>query len=179
MALRSVAARLASRGTSVPRALAPVARQLHATSARFADDASAAGGGLTLNFTVPSKSLYTEAQVEMVILPGGDGMFGVMPSHVPTITELKPGVVSVQETAGGPLSKYFVSGGFASGEHRSRGACIAWPDAWGEGWMRARALPYMICTLRTSPCTFCALRTVVSAPDQPAHAPLPFPTGSP
>ena len=50
----------------------------------------------------------------MVILPGGDGMFGVMPNHVPTITEVKPGVVSVQETAGGPLTKYFVSGGFAS-----------------------------------------------------------------
>ena len=50
----------------------------------------------------------------MVILPGGDGQFGVMPSHVPTITELKPGVVSVQEAAGGPLTKYFVSGGFAS-----------------------------------------------------------------
>ena len=51
----------------------------------------------------------------MVILPGGDGQFGVMPSHVPTITEVKPGVVSVQETAGGALAKYFVSGGFASG----------------------------------------------------------------
>lgn len=50
----------------------------------------------------------------MVILPGGDGMFGVMANHVPTITELKPGVVSVQEAAGGPLTKYFVAGGFAS-----------------------------------------------------------------
>ena len=72
------------------------------------------GGGLTLNFTVPTKSIYKKAKVEMVILPGGDGMFGVMPNHVPTITEVKPGVVSVQETAGGPLTKYFVSGGFAS-----------------------------------------------------------------
>ncbi|EOD38688.1 hypothetical protein EMIHUDRAFT_77818, partial [Emiliania huxleyi CCMP1516] len=53
-------------------------------------------------------------QGEMVILPGGGGHFGVMPNHVPTIAELKPGVVSVQEAAGGPLTKYFVSGGFAS-----------------------------------------------------------------
>ena len=67
-----------------------------------------------LNFTVPTKALYEGVGVEMVILPGGDGQFGVMPSHVPTITELKPGVVSVQEAAGGPLTKYFVSGGFAS-----------------------------------------------------------------
>lgn len=50
----------------------------------------------------------------MVILPGSDGFFGVLPNHVPTIAELKPGVVQVQETAGGPLAKYFVSGGFAS-----------------------------------------------------------------
>jgi hypothetical protein len=100
------------------RALAPrvaAVRSLHATGARFADDAAGGAGGLTLNFTMPTKSLYAETAVEMVILPGGDGMFGVMPSHVPTITELKPGVISVQETAGGPLSKYFVSGGFASG----------------------------------------------------------------
>ena len=49
----------------------------------------------------------------MVILPGGDGMFGVMPNHVPTIAELMPGIVSVQEETGGPLVKYFISGGFA------------------------------------------------------------------
>lgn len=74
--------------------------------------------GLTLNFALPSKTLYTEANVEMVILPGGDGMFGVMANHVPTITELKPGIVSVQESVGGPLTKYFVAGGFASGAPR-------------------------------------------------------------
>lgn len=99
---------------ALPRALAvqPL-RSLRTTGARYADDASG-GGGLTLNFTLPSKALYAESAVEMVILPGGDGQFGVMPSHVPTITEVKPGVVSVQEAAGGPLTKYFVSGGFAS-----------------------------------------------------------------
>jgi F-type H+-transporting ATPase subunit delta len=97
------------------RATAPrlAVRALHATGARFADEPGSAGG-LTLNFALPSKSLYTEAMVEMVILPGGDGMFGVMANHVPTITELKPGIVSVQESVGGPLTKYFVAGGFAS-----------------------------------------------------------------
>jgi F-type H+-transporting ATPase subunit delta len=112
IAFRALARSSATRASSfAPRLLA--ARSLHATGARFADEAAAAGG-LTLNFALPSKSLYTEAAVEMVILPGGDGMFGVMANHVPTITELKPGVVSVQEAAGGPLTKYFVSGGFAS-----------------------------------------------------------------
>jgi len=50
----------------------------------------------------------------MVILPGVDGQFAIMQDHVPTIAELQPGVVSVQETADGALTKYFISGGFAS-----------------------------------------------------------------
>ena len=95
------------------RVRVPVAsRLLHATAARFAD--AAAAPSLTLNFTLPSKGLYVNTPVEMVILPGSDGEFGVMPSHVPTISTLKPGVVSVQEEASGPLKKYFISGGFAS-----------------------------------------------------------------
>ena len=116
--LRIILSRIARTrlASMAPRALtagAPV-RALHATRARLADEPASAGG-LTFTMTVPTKSLYEEAAVEMVILPGGDGMFGVMPSHVPTISELKPGTISVQETAGGELTKYFISGGFASG----------------------------------------------------------------
>jgi F-type H+-transporting ATPase subunit delta len=47
-----------------------------------------------------------------VIIPGADGMFGVLPGHVPTISELKPGVVEVT-TAPGEVEKYFISSGFA------------------------------------------------------------------
>jgi hypothetical protein len=46
-----------------------------------------------------------------VIIPGADGMFGVLPGHVPTISELKPGVVEVT-TAPGEVEKYFISSGF-------------------------------------------------------------------
>ena len=47
-----------------------------------------------------------------VIIPGADGMFGVLPGHVPTISELKPGVLEVT-TAPGEITKYFISSGFA------------------------------------------------------------------
>jgi len=47
-----------------------------------------------------------------VIIPGADGMFGVLPGHVPTISELKPGVLEVT-TAPGEIQKYFISSGFA------------------------------------------------------------------
>lgn len=125
MLRRAISTAAPSARVGLARSLAPaLSRALRTTGARLADEAASGGGGLTLNFNLPSKSLYSEASVEMVILPGGDGMFGVMPSHVPTITELKPGVVSVQETAGGELSKYFVSGGFASGA-RTRAQRIA------------------------------------------------------
>jgi F-type H+-transporting ATPase subunit delta len=94
------------------RAAPIVARMLHATGARLADASDAST--LSLNFTLPSKSIYVSAPVSLVNLPGSDGEFGVMAKHVPTISTLKPGVVSVQEEADGPMKKYFISGGFAS-----------------------------------------------------------------
>lgn len=50
-------------------------------------------------------------QVDMVIIPATTGQMGVLPGHVATIAELKPGVLSVHE--GNDVKKYFVSGGFA------------------------------------------------------------------
>jgi len=109
--------RLARPVSRLARALpgAPRAAMLRTSAARFAEgDSPSAAGGLTFSFTVPTDSLYDNAAVEMVILPSSDGQFGVMPNHVPTIAELKPGLVSIQEEVGGPLIKYFISGGFAS-----------------------------------------------------------------
>lgn len=47
----------------------------------------------------------------MVIIPATTGLMGVLPGHVSTIAELKPGVLSVHE--GNDVIKYFVSSGFA------------------------------------------------------------------
>lgn len=47
----------------------------------------------------------------MVIIPASTGQMGVLPGHVATIAELKPGVLSVHE--GNDVTKYFVSSGFA------------------------------------------------------------------
>lgn len=46
-----------------------------------------------------------------MLLPGVEGYFGVKANHVPTIAQLKPGVVELHD--GAEVSKYFVSGGFA------------------------------------------------------------------
>ncbi|KAB5564173.1 hypothetical protein DKX38_004227 [Salix brachista] len=49
-------------------------------------------------------------EVDMVIIPATTGQMGVLPGHVPTIAELKPGVLSVHE--GNDVKKYFLSSGF-------------------------------------------------------------------
>lgn len=47
----------------------------------------------------------------MVILPATTGQMGVLPGHLSTVTELKPGVLSVH--GGNDVTKYFISCGFA------------------------------------------------------------------
>ena len=47
----------------------------------------------------------------MIIIPAITGQMGVLPGHVATIAELKPGLMSVHE--GNEVNKYFVSSGFA------------------------------------------------------------------
>ncbi|CAL1376038.1 unnamed protein product [Linum trigynum] len=73
--------------------------------------ASAIPTKLTVNFVLPYASQLSEKEVDMIIVPATTGQMGVLPGHVPTIAELKPGVMTVHE--GTDVSKYFVSSGFA------------------------------------------------------------------
>ena len=52
------------------------------------------------------------AQVDMVLVPATTGDFGILPGHVPTVSQLRPGVVSVHLNDK-DVKKYFVSSGFA------------------------------------------------------------------
>ncbi|XP_019188232.1 PREDICTED: ATP synthase subunit delta', mitochondrial-like [Ipomoea nil] len=66
---------------------------------------------LKINFVLPYASEFSNKEVDMVIVPATTGQMGILPGHVATIAELKPGVVSVHE--GNDVKKYFVSSGFA------------------------------------------------------------------
>ncbi|XAR63299.1 hypothetical protein NMG60_11023187 [Bertholletia excelsa] len=66
---------------------------------------------LTVNFVLPYASELSNKEVDMIIVPATTGQMGVLPGHVATIAELKPGVMSVHE--GNDVTKYFVSSGFA------------------------------------------------------------------
>ena len=65
----------------------------------------------------PEKILKSEP-VEMVVVPGTEGDFGVLPGHSLLIAEVRPGVIDIHE--GGQVTEsIFVAGGFAevSPEH--------------------------------------------------------------
>ena len=59
----------------------------------------------------PARLLVSEA-VEMVVVPGEDGDFGVLPGHAPLISQVRPGVIDIHGD-GKVQSRIFVAGGFA------------------------------------------------------------------
>ncbi len=61
---------------------------------------------------VTPQKLLLSMSVDMVVLPGGEGDFGVLAGHAPMISTVRPGVVNIYQ--GDSISQsIFVSGGFA------------------------------------------------------------------
>ncbi|MDG1021885.1 MAG: F0F1 ATP synthase subunit epsilon [Emcibacteraceae bacterium] len=58
----------------------------------------------------PAK-LLKSADVDMVVVPGTEGDFGVLPAHAPVVSTLRTGVIEVHD--GGEPEKLLVVGGFA------------------------------------------------------------------
>jgi F-type H+-transporting ATPase subunit epsilon len=59
----------------------------------------------------PERLLVSEA-VDMVVVPGSEGDFGVLPGHAPFISTVRPGVIEVYE-GNTVTERIFVAGGFA------------------------------------------------------------------
>mgnify|MGYP003642364661 FL=1 len=67
----------------------------------------------SFNFELVSpEKLLLSASVTEVVIPGMDGEMTVMAQHAPTMTTIKPGVVTVV-MADGKTERYVVFGGFA------------------------------------------------------------------
>lgn len=88
---------------------APVMARSYAAAA--AATGAPAAGAVRLTFAHPTGTFYNRADIHQVTVPGDDGDFGILASHVPTLTVLRPGVVTVTETQGGADKKFFVSSG--------------------------------------------------------------------
>ncbi len=62
-----------------------------------------------LEIVTPERKVYSK-DVRMVVLPGSEGEFGVLPNHAPLVSALKIGIIRVHHE--GKVTKIAVSGGF-------------------------------------------------------------------
>ena len=68
----------------------------------------------TISFDLVSpENLIFNDKVGMIIVPGKDGDFGVLPGHSKVMSSLRPGRVMVYGEDKNLLKSFFVSGGFA------------------------------------------------------------------
>ncbi|KAF2155892.1 ATP synthase delta chain mitochondrial precursor [Myriangium duriaei CBS 260.36] len=74
--------------------------------------ADVASDKIRLSLALPHQSIYKSQDVVQVNIPAESGEMGVLAGHVPSIEQLKPGLVEVIEESGGSKS-FFLSGGFA------------------------------------------------------------------
>ena len=68
---------------------------------------------LDFELVSPERRL-AKAKVAMVVVPGVEGDFGVLPGHAPMMSTIRPGAIAIHEADGGPATmRFFIDGGFA------------------------------------------------------------------
>ncbi|MBK5912693.1 ATP synthase F1 subunit epsilon [Rhodothalassium salexigens] len=82
----------------------------------------------TVQFELVSpERLMVDKAVAMVVIPGMEGDFGVLPGHAPAISTIRPGVIEVYERDGAAPERLFVRGGLA--DVRAEGLIVLAEDA--------------------------------------------------
>ena len=61
---------------------------------------------------VSPERLLLSVEADMVVVPGAEGDFGVLPRHAPLVSTVRTGVIAVHD-AGRDTERIFVAGGFA------------------------------------------------------------------
>ncbi|KAL1970501.1 hypothetical protein VTN77DRAFT_4145 [Rasamsonia byssochlamydoides] len=74
--------------------------------------AEAVADKIKLSLSLPHQTIYKSTDVVQVNIPAESGEMGVLANHVPSIEQLKPGLVEVIEESG-TTKRFFLSGGFA------------------------------------------------------------------
>lgn len=64
---------------------------------------------LQLDIVTPEKRVFSE-QVDSVTLPGSEGELGILPSHIPLVTALKPGELTYAKS--GKADHFAIGSGF-------------------------------------------------------------------
>ncbi len=66
---------------------------------------------IKIELVTPSKMMFNES-ADMVIIPGSEGFFGVLPRHAPTLANLQRGKLDVYNN-GSITRRFFIDGGVA------------------------------------------------------------------
>ncbi|OAL71012.1 ATP synthase F1 epsilon subunit [Trichophyton violaceum] len=74
--------------------------------------ATAVADKLKLSLVLPKETIYKSADVVQVNIAAESGDMGILSSHVPSIEQLRPGLIEIIEE-GGQTKKFFLAGGFA------------------------------------------------------------------
>jgi F-type H+-transporting ATPase subunit epsilon len=69
------------------------------------------GAKVAFELVAPERVLARD-DVDMVVMPGAEGDFGVLPEHAPFLSLLRPGVITVHD-GDRVTGRIFVAGGFA------------------------------------------------------------------
>ncbi len=67
---------------------------------------------ISFEVITPSRVLV-QREVHLVVIPGGDGNFGVLPGHAPLLSTVRPGTVEIYDGDMKVVERIFVEGGFA------------------------------------------------------------------
>jgi hypothetical protein len=70
-------------------------RRAYTASARVFSTEAAASGELMVNFATPYAPIVRKQAVEMITLPGEGGVYAITKDHAPTVSQLQPGVVTI------------------------------------------------------------------------------------
>lgn len=62
---------------------------------------------------VTPAALVRSEDVHMVVVPGGEGDFGVLEGHAPVMSTIRDGALLVYKTDGGAPEEIHIQGGFA------------------------------------------------------------------
>ncbi|EAS33775.1 ATP synthase subunit delta, mitochondrial [Coccidioides immitis RS] len=74
--------------------------------------AQAVSDKLRLSLVLPHETIYKSADVVQVNIAAESGDMGILSSHVPSIEQLRPGLIEIIEESG-QTKKFFLAGGFA------------------------------------------------------------------
>lgn len=75
-------------------------------------DALTTNGTFSFELVSPERKLLSEP-AKMVIVPGSEGDFGVLPNHSALVSGIRPGVLTVYRDGTAEPMRIFIAGGFA------------------------------------------------------------------